>query len=69
MSFIQGFVVAVPNAEREPCRAHAAAAAPAFKDLGAAALLPEQSGFREGWTKTTDQLAALARDVASKGDG
>lgn len=29
----------------------------------------ERMGFREGWTTTTDQLAALARKIVAEGDG
>jgi uncharacterized protein YndB with AHSA1/START domain len=29
----------------------------------------ERMGFQEGWTKTTNQLAALGRTIAGKGDG
>ena len=35
MSYIQGFVIAVPTANREAFRAYAAAAAQVFKELGA----------------------------------
>jgi len=39
MSYIQGFVIAVPTANREAFRAHAAAAAPVFKERGALAVI------------------------------
>ena len=39
MSYVQGFVLAVPTANREAFRAHAAKAAEAFKELGALAVM------------------------------
>lgn len=39
MSYVQGFVIAVPTANREAFRAYATAAARGFKELGALAVV------------------------------
>jgi uncharacterized protein YbaA (DUF1428 family) len=63
MSYISGFVVAVPTANKEACRAHAAKAVELFKEYGVVKMM-EAWGVDVPDGKVTD----LKRAVQAKDD-
>mgnify|MGYP006189030883 CR=1 FL=1 len=69
MSYIQGFVVAVPAANKEAYRAHAAKAAPLFKEYGASRVVEcwgddvpegEVTDFRRATLAKDDEVVVLS---------
>ena len=65
MPYIEGFVVAVPTANKEAYRAHAAEAAPIFKDFGATRMVEAWADDVPDGTVTDFRKAVQAKEDES----